>query len=766
MNAESSMKKQQRWRWFYYLMPPIILAVASLFFYWPSRYYAFQFDDIANITKHYHIRHYTFSKIFFSSTRWVSNWLNAWYYHYGKLDPCIYRMGNICMHTILGLLIFLFLLLTLSHLKKSSFVREHALLISFFTAGLFLLHPVQTQTVSYAIQGQMEGAASFMIMSMALCFWTSQYVRQHIVRLFFYLLLFALALIATGTKEIAIVSPLLLILVDWFLIAEGSWQDVKKRWWLHAIVAVLVWGSYGYLLGLKFFGQLFMLAMQTENNQGNMITQFHGGVITSAMYCLSQFKVILHYLWIFLWPFNISVEYDWVLSRSFWTSDCLFPFLILMVIGCLIVYLLWRNRANLVAFGLLWFFIYIIPRSSIIPSGELIVDYKTYGASIGWLLVLAIAIIFAAYYLINYIKNYQKISRVMLITASSILLLLCGIQTMRRNTVWRSGIEFWGSMLKTAPGKPRIYNNYGVELSQTLKKYEEAIPYYKKAMAMDRYYPDPHTNLAMVYARTDQIDLAIREMMISLRLNPQNPEAYNNISVYLSRKKDFINAEKAIQSALALRPTYGKAFVNYANLYRLMGKPKAAMEKMRTAVTNADLDNEQGYWLYGKLAVELAYFNDALIAFNKLLAYNPHNGEALFHLGHTYVLQKDFRTAITYYERARISLHNDPRTIFYLGECHVKLGDIMRAMRYLEQIRYFIAEMPAIAIRLADCYARIGRHQRAENLLHELLKQQVPDDIKEVAQHELTNIAQLKQRRSIRDDYLISPQDEQVLISS
>ena len=39
-------------------------------------------------------------------------------------------------------------------------------------------------------------------------------------------------------------------------------------------------------------------------------------------------------------------------------------------------------------------------------------------------------------------------------------------------------------MLGTAPGKARIYNNYGVELSQNLKKYKEAIPYFQKAIAL------------------------------------------------------------------------------------------------------------------------------------------------------------------------------------------------------------------------------------------------------------------------------------------
>ena len=120
--------------------------------------------------------------------------------------------------------------------------------------------------------------------------------------------------------------------------------------------------------------------------------------ITPWAYCISEFKVILHYLWIFIWPFNMSVEYDWVLSKGFFAPDCLFPFLALVLIGYFVYRLLKKDSVNLVAFGIIWFMICIAPRSSIIPSAELIVDYKTYAASFGWLFVLACGLVWLLLY--------------------------------------------------------------------------------------------------------------------------------------------------------------------------------------------------------------------------------------------------------------------------------------------------------------------------------------------------------------------------------
>ena len=236
---------------------PIFTNSATLICYWPSRHYAFQFDDLANITKNYNVRLYTFKSLFYTGTRWISYWLNGIYYSIGKFEPASYRLGNIFTHTLLGVLVFFFLCLTLSHLKKRSFFSENAYFIALICAGLFLLHPVQTQTVSYIIQGQLEGIASFFIISMALLFWLSQHVRSELAKLLIYLLLFLLAFISPGTKEIAIVAPFLLLLVDWFLMAEGSWQEMKSRWWIHAFVGLLVWGGYIYLLKPHYFAQLF-----------------------------------------------------------------------------------------------------------------------------------------------------------------------------------------------------------------------------------------------------------------------------------------------------------------------------------------------------------------------------------------------------------------------------------------------------------------------------------------------------------------------------
>src|SRR3990167_5448361 len=206
--------------WLYYWLPPLILSLITALVYYPSLHYEFQFDDVANISKYFGIRHATLSDLFFSGTRWISSWLNTIYYGIGRFDPFSYRVGNLIIHTTNGILIFFLLFVALSGLRKESFFKNNSFFLACLTSLLFLLHPVQTQTVSYVIQGELEGLAALFILSMSLTLIFFSRAQSLASKGFLLILLYCLAALSCGTKEIAIISPALLILIDWFFIAQ------------------------------------------------------------------------------------------------------------------------------------------------------------------------------------------------------------------------------------------------------------------------------------------------------------------------------------------------------------------------------------------------------------------------------------------------------------------------------------------------------------------------------------------------------------------
>ena len=102
--------------WLGWLLPPLILSIITLIFYYPSLNYNFQFDDIANIKKYYSIRTGTFKNLFFVSPRWISFWLNAVLYSFVEFKPFLYRIINVIFHISGGTLVFFFVNNVLSRL--------------------------------------------------------------------------------------------------------------------------------------------------------------------------------------------------------------------------------------------------------------------------------------------------------------------------------------------------------------------------------------------------------------------------------------------------------------------------------------------------------------------------------------------------------------------------------------------------------------------------------------------------------------------------
>ena len=156
----------------------------------------------------------------------------------------------------------------------------------------------------------------------------------------------------------------------------------------------------------------------------------------------------------FLWPFGISVEYDWKLCSSLFALDAYAPLMLLSLMVWFVLRKKYRTSAPHLLFGILWFLLTMAPRTSIIPSHELVCDYKTYLASVGWLFIIAVGIIQGVEYLLA--RQVFHITH----RAAYYSLLCCSTlglatATYQRNQVWKSGEAFWFDVICKAPYKAR-----------------------------------------------------------------------------------------------------------------------------------------------------------------------------------------------------------------------------------------------------------------------------------------------------------------------
>lgn len=686
------------WQWT--LLAVVVLVAATVIAYYPSLSYDFQFDDIFNIKKYFHLRIQDLKSWAFGGGRWISYVLNAIHYKLGKHDPFVYRRSNMIFHLTTGLLIFFVTYLSFSGLKKYASLAKKALPIAFFASLLFLLHPVQTQTVSYVIQGQLEGLANLFVMAIILFYMFYQKNSSWTVKAPLLALITAFGILSCGTKEIAILSPLMLILFDWFFISQGDSSEIKKKWLFFVSYTALIAIQYMRYLNFSFLKNSFLGTAVLPNNIGNVITTSAEQTINPLTYLFSQFKVVTHYIFMFIWPFNISVDYDWKMAPSFFSTECIIPLLFLLSLLAGTLFLLRKDRTNIIAFCSLWFFIGLAPRSTIIPSTELVADYKTYFSSFGIFLLFALALVFGFEWLTK--KLVPKGDHFSSYAVTGLCILLLGFSTYKRNLIWQSGEAFWMSNIENSPKKARAYNNYAVAIAEH-ERYAEAIPYLRKAIKLDPYYPDPWSNLSVCFCRTEKLDLAIDCLRRALTINPHYPEFHNNLASYLLTKKEYAEARKFAEQAIKLRPYYGKAHFNLGQALYSENKKEEAFERIKFSCMNADYEMPESFRSYAELAVELGKFEDALIGFTKLSELLPHDTDAHFNKANAHYYLGHYEDAKTIYQSMIAANPQEHRAWLNLAEVFTVQNNHREALMCYEKAQPMASYHPDVVTKLAQC---------------------------------------------------------------
>ncbi len=743
-SAQSNKKKQgiaiELPTWVQWLIPPSILSLLTILTYVSSLNYPFQFDDIANISRKFAIRFDNPFTRWWGSSRWVGEWLNTINYKLGGFEPFYYRLFNMIVHALTGLVIFYLILSLCALIKRQEFFYNNRLYLAFCTAGLFLLHPVQTQTVTYVIQARLEGLAAFFVLLTTLLFVRAGMATSISAKSWLYSLFVVSAFLCYGTKEVVVVLPFLLMLVDWFFLCDQQWKKFKYHLVAHAAI-VLVLGVLTIMhLGPRLMRDVVSISASSGNNRGNIITERPFDVITPYRFFISEFKVVLHYLMIFFWPFDISVEYDWKLASGFMTAGVIFPLMLLIMLFAFVGRCIFMKKNLPVAFGLSWFLIAIAPRSTIIPSPELVCDYKTYLASFGMMFILATILV----HLILMIKDAMKPLPDMLkpeyaqILMISFFMIPLAFSSRQRNGIWETSVNFWEDNAKKAPGKARVHNNLGVAYSEK-GEFDKAIKCYEEAIKLDKIYSDPLSNIAVAYSMKGDVDKAIEALKSAIHICPNYPEAYNNLGTLLLQKKDYERAEQVLLNAVQLRPHYGKAYYNLARMYEEKQDPDKAWTYLKKA-TEGDMDNAEIFFKLGQMSLKVKKYKEAAVAFQAVIESGVSDPQIWFNLANAEFLLEDYEKAVAIYKKLVEDNPLDARYSYNLAETYFTMKQYEKALEVFQQATNVPQTLPHAFFRTANCLEKLERQDEALAYMKQLLEVSAPEEFKKSVQNEVTRL--------------------------
>jgi tetratricopeptide (TPR) repeat protein len=508
------------------------LVIAGFLPYANSLSGAFILDDLPNIIENPYIRLtdlsinsiLTAGRESFLASRPVANISFALNYYFHAYEPAGYHIVNILIHIATGILLFFFLETTLS-MPAVQIDRTAGRWISFATALLWLVHPLQIQSVTYIVQRMNSLAAMFFLLAM-LCYIKGRLTPVPFRKKGLFFGSFMSGLLAIGSKEVAITLPFFLLLYEWYF-----FQDLRKEWLKRALVPVA--GSLALLLLLAF------LYLGANPLQG-ILANYQIRDFTLIERVLTEFRVVFFYISLLFFPHpsRLNLDHDFPISFSLFD-----PFTTLLslvgIVGLAAFAVILARRHRLLSFCILWFLGNLVIESSILGL-ELVFEHRLYLPS----MMVILLVVFSFYQIVR--PGFVRIA--VLIT----LCLTLGLVTYNRNALWQSPLTLWLDVVEKSPNKARGYNEVGMGYYEN-QQAVEAIPYFLKSIELKPDLPRPHSNLGLYYLSINKIDLAIDEFKQAIQYGPGEGMYHINLGIAYMQLGMFDEANREIALGKEIR---------------------------------------------------------------------------------------------------------------------------------------------------------------------------------------------------------------------
>lgn len=614
-----------------------VLAVATLAAYSNSFSVPFYLDDDMSIVKNYTIRSFSAFKLvlpqkFRGATadgRPLVNFTLLLNYLAGGLAVYGYHVVNLLIHLVNGALLFAVVkkLCETSRLAPDYGARSRW--IAFAVSLLWLLHPLQTESVTYIVQ-RAEALMAMCYLGAVACFLTAMEGKKEKVML---ALSVGCCFLGTAAKEVIVTAPLVIYLLDVFFVAR-SWRGALKKRALYYAALVASWISLA----------LLMLSTDARmNSVGFSMT------VTWLDYAGTQFYALARYLWLIVWPSNLIFDYGThIASDPTLVLPCLA--LILAIVVAIAVGIPGLNPA---AFAGGIFFIILSPTTSFIPIANTLSEHRLY---LPLAAVIALAVFFADWLSRRYGGGGAKGRNIALGTALMLCAVALGATTYARNEVYRDSYDLWKDTAEKAPLNERALTNYGNmlyqrgEFDKALELYRrvdnmkaayrwaavsnqgyallgqgkeaEAYRQFKEAEKLAPEFAEAKYNIAMMLDAMNRPKEALQYYAEALSLDPAMAEAHNNYANVLVKVGRDAEAETHYKKALELLPEYFLPAYNLADLYFGARNYPAALEYF-TMATKIDPAFADAWNNRGSVLMELGRFDEAADSFRRCLEIEP-----------------------------------------------------------------------------------------------------------------------------------------------
>ncbi|MGD0088403.1 MAG: tetratricopeptide repeat protein [Planctomycetota bacterium] len=665
---------------------PALLAAACLFAAGGLAYFSsfpgvFLYDDTVAIVENDSLHR------FWPPSDWFSNPDNiarpavtvtlAANYCIGGVNTWGYHAFNLGVHLLAALTLFGIVRRTLvsKRLCERFGKGPEASGLALCVALLWLVHPLQTQAVTYVIQRAEALMGLFFLLTLYCAsrgFHSARAAWWHAGAV-------CCCLLGVGCKPVIATVPLVVLLYD-VAFLSGTLGSALRRWRLYAALA-----SSWVLLAL-------LLAAGPKAGTAG----FDMPACTPWEYARSQPGVILHYLRLAVWPDKLCLDYWWPAAHTL--GEVLPGVLVIGGLLGLTGWALWRAPA----WGFLgaWFFVILAPTSSIMPIQDLAVEHRMY---------LPLAAVVTAVVCGVFLQAGRRAALVL----SGVAVLALACRTAQRNEDYRSASQLWDRVVAQRPDNPRARCGLGLALADEPGRLDDAIEQYREALKLTPKYAEAHNNLGIALLEQGRLEEAREHFQEALRIRPNFAKAHSNFGEALLRQGRLDEAIAHCQEALQLNPKQAEAHNNLGNALFQQGRLDEGLAHLQEAL-RLKPNFPEAHNNLGNALLQQGRLDEALLHYQEALRTKPNFPDAHYDLGNALFQQGRPAEAVLHYQEA---LKTKPLFV----EAHYNLGIALFQQGRVDEALLHYREVLKIKPNYAEAHINFGNALLQQGKLDEAL---------------------------------------------
>lgn len=462
-----------------------------------------------------------------------------------------YHAVNLLVHLLAGLTLFGVVRRTLVSPRLAPATQDAAWTLALVAALWWTLHPLQTASVTYISQ------RAEAMMGLCYLFTLYAFIRGTTPGARVGWRWVAVASCATGMaiKEPMATAPVLIALYDRVFVS-GSFREAWRR---HRAV----------YLGLASTWLLLAAFMLSRSHAARGIGAT--AEITPWIYALTEFKVVVRYLGLAVWPHPLVFDYGPGVYLG--GLGAALPWMLAVGVLLGVIAYAWRRSPPAGFLGCA-FLLILAPTSTVVPvTFQPMAESRLYLPLAAVLVGLVLAL-------------HRMAGRRTLVVGGAVAVLLLAL-TVRRNTDYATEQGIWEDNLTKQMGNWRAHYSLALLYSKTPGREADTVEQFAATVRLRPDHADAQSNLAGVLInQPGRLEEAIQHAEAALRLNPNHVYAHANLGLALAglpgREAE---ALEHFTAAVRLAPEDVEARSTLANaLYSMTGRLAEALVQYEAAV--------------------------------------------------------------------------------------------------------------------------------------------------------------------------------------